>query len=112
MSFPHGGLDSLRRKELCRIICEVLQNRSTQFNLTAALRYTLTHFECGQFGQFALPLQQELSCTRNSLCALVDRERGPRCKSLVRGSQGFHHLLISMLCEGLKNFPSSWIYAA
>src|ERR1700733_14671304 len=49
---------------------------------------------------------------RNNFCAPVDWERGPRHKSLVRCGQGFHHLLICMLCEGLKDFSSSWIYAA
>jgi hypothetical protein len=46
---------------------------------------------------------------RNNFRAPVDWERGPRHKGLVRGGQGFQHLLIGMLCEGLKNFSSSWI---
>jgi hypothetical protein len=49
-----------------------------QFDLTATLCNTLTHFKRSQFGQFALPFNQKLSCVRNNLCTLDDSERSRR----------------------------------
>jgi hypothetical protein len=112
MSVSHRGLEGLRCKELCGVVCEILKDRGAQFDFTAAFCNALTHFEGCEFSQLALPFKQKLGGAGNNLCALFDWECCPRHKSLVRGGQGVHHFLIGVLCEGLKNFSSSWIYAA
>src|SRR5580704_2945875 len=112
MGFSHRRLKGLRCKELNSVICEILQDRCAQVDFTAAFCNALTHFKGGELCQLALSFEQKLGGTGNNFCALFDRASCPRHKSLVCGRQGVHHFLIGMLCEGLKDFSSSWIYAA
>src|SRR5579859_3550526 len=112
MCLSHRRLEGLRCKELCGVVCKILENGGAQVDFTAAFSNAFTHFNGGEVCQLALPFDQKLGGAGNNLGALCDWARCPRHKSLVRGGQGVHHFLIGVLREGLKNFSSSWIYAA
>src|ERR1700694_6080770 len=112
MRIPHRRFDGLRCEERCRIVCEVLEDGGAHFDFAATFCNALSHFECGKSCQFAFLFEKKLSGAGDDLRAIFNRACCPGNERIVRGGPGSHHLLISMLCEGLKNFSSNWIYAA
>jgi hypothetical protein len=112
MSISHRGFEGPGCKELCGVVCEILQDRGAQFDFTAAFSNALPHFKGGKLRQLGLAFKQKLGSARNDLCTLFNWTSRPRHKGLVRNGQSVHHFLIGMLCEDLKDFSSGWIYAA
>ena len=112
MRISHRRFDGLRCEERRRVVCEVLEDGGAQFDFAATLRNALSHFKGGKPCQFAFLFEKKLSGAGDDLRALFDRACCPGNERLIRSGQGVHHFLISVLCEGLEDFSSGWIYAA
>jgi hypothetical protein len=60
MGVSYRGLEGLRCKEPCGVVCEILKDRGAQLDFAVAFCDSLPHFKGGQLSQLALSFEQKL----------------------------------------------------